>query len=61
MLDAHLDQALEDGDCVFGNELLKGDQERSLNGDAAADLGETVQKGANGQFGFQDEAQLKGL
>jgi hypothetical protein len=42
MLDAHLNQALENGDRVFGNELLKGDQERTLDSDAATDLGETV-------------------
>jgi len=35
VLDAHADQAFGNGDCVFGHELLEGDEEAGLDGDAA--------------------------
>jgi len=32
VLDAHADHAFEEGDGVFGDELLEGDEEASLDG-----------------------------
>ena len=37
MLDAHADEALCDGNGVFGDELLEGDEEASLDGNASRD------------------------
>jgi hypothetical protein len=37
MLDAHADEAFGDGNGVFGNELLEGDEEASLDSNAAGD------------------------
>lgn len=31
MLDSNLDKTFEDGDCVFGNELLERNKEGCLN------------------------------
>jgi hypothetical protein len=39
MLDAHLDQALEDGHRVLGDKLLQGNEKGGLDGYSAADLG----------------------
>lgn len=39
MLDAHADEAFGNGDGVFGDELLEGDEEAGLDGDAAGDGG----------------------
>lgn len=41
MFDPHLHQTLEDGDGVFGNELLEGDEERGLDGDTSTYLRST--------------------
>lgn len=43
VLDAHFDQALEDSDRMFRNELLEGDEEGTLDGDTTADLGKTIE------------------
>lgn len=37
VLDTHAHKALGDGDGVLGDELLEGDEEAGLNGDAAGD------------------------
>lgn len=42
MLHTHLDDTLEDGDGVFRDELLECHKEASLEGDAAADCGESI-------------------
>ena len=42
MFDAHLHQTLEYSDGVFGNELLEGDKEGSLDRDSTADLSEAI-------------------
>lgn len=39
VLDAHADEALGDGDGVLRDELLEGDEEAGLDGDAAGDGG----------------------
>lgn len=39
VLDAHANEALCDGDGVFGHELLECDEEAGLDGDAARDCG----------------------
>lgn len=39
MLDADLDHTLQDGDGVFGHQLLECHQERSLQGNRALDGG----------------------
>jgi hypothetical protein len=35
VLDTHANKAFGDGDCVLGHELLEGDEEPSLDGNAA--------------------------
>jgi hypothetical protein len=37
VLDTHADEAFRDGHGVFGDELLEGDEEASLNGNASGD------------------------
>ena len=39
MLDTHANEAFGDGDGVFGDQLLEGDEEACLNGDATGDGG----------------------
>ena len=39
MLDAHADEAFGDGNGVFGDELLEGNEKASLDGNAAGDCG----------------------
>ena len=39
VLDTHADETFGDGDGVFGDELLEGDEEAGLDGDAAGDGG----------------------
>jgi hypothetical protein len=39
VLDAHANEALCDGDGVLWDELLEGDEEGGLDGDAARDCG----------------------
>lgn len=45
MLNTHPNHALKDCDGVFRDELLESDEEGALNGDATADLGQTVAEG----------------
>ena len=48
VLDANFDDAFEDGDGIFRNELFESDQKTGLEGDAAADGGEA----RGGQYGI---------
>lgn len=45
MLDAHLNNALEDRYCVFGHKLFECDEERRLDRDATAYRGQTGTRG----------------
>lgn len=62
MLDAHADDALCDCNSVLGNELLEGDKEGSLNGNAAGDGGGegAFVPGENIADGIEQEAQQIG-
>lgn len=44
MLDAHFDQALEEGNGMFGDKLFEGNQEGGLDGDPTTYLGETDER-----------------